>query len=68
MEFNGSNGKQRCFYHSKLQGSGGAIPDPDANAGYDNIVIIINIGIAHSNAGSYRYINANPDSNRNPAT
>jgi hypothetical protein len=74
LEFNGSNGKQGCFYQSKLQGSGSAIPDsnaqadPNTDSNYGDI--ITNIGIAHSN--SYPYANANsnanPDSNRNAPT
>ena len=62
MEFDGSNGKQGCLYHSKLQGSGSAIPHPNAHTDSNYGDIIINIGIAHSN--SY----AKLDSNRNAAT
>ena len=65
MEFNGSNGKQGCFYHSKLQGSGSAIPDPNAHADSNYGDIITNIGIAHSN--SYPYANSNSYAYANPS-
>jgi hypothetical protein len=66
MEFNGSNGKQGCFYQSELQGSGSAIPDPNPHTDSEYGDIITNIGIAQSN--SYPNANADPDSNRNTAT
>ena len=66
MEFNGSNGKQGCFYQSKLQGSGSVIPDPNAHVDSSYGDIITNIGIAHSNSNACA--NTNTDSNRNAAT
>jgi len=62
MEFNGSNGKQGCFYQSKLQGSGSVITNAHVDSNYADI--ITNIGIAHSNSNAC----ANPDSHRNAAT
>ena len=57
MEFNGSNGKQGRFYHSKLQGSGSAIPDPNAHSSKNG-----HGSNSKSKANAYR------DSNRNAAT
>ena len=82
MEFNGSNGKQRCFYHSKLQGSGSAIPDPnphtDPNAHADPNTNSNTYAYPYANSNSdtnaypgsnsNAYANANTDSNRNAAT